>query len=336
MPELRKDPILDRWTIIAQNRAQRPNDYEKVSDRSANRCPFCEGHEDLTPPEVHALRTAGSQPNATGWNVRIVPNKYPALISDSIDEFPDESLHRSSLYRSRPAVGAHEVIVESPQHIERGADLPEENYCQGLQACRDRLLHWKHTAGIAYAAWFKNVGELAGATLRHLHSQLLVLPIVPVTVREELSGSEEFFQRHSRCVFCEMIDRESSHRETVVCQTADFLAFCPFASRFAFETWILPRTHASHFENVQQTTLQQLALVMRHVLVKLESALEGVAYNVILHSAPFDMPELSHYHWHMEILPRLTRTAGFEWSSGFAINPVTPKEAARRLKVDPF
>jgi len=183
-----------------------------------------------------------------------------------------------------------------------------------------------------YGMIFKNVGAAAGASLEHTHSQLIVMPIVPITVREEISGSLEFFNYRGRCVFCDMIQQELAAEKRIVLDTPGFVAFAPFAGRFPFETWILPKAHSSHYENIQKHGVDDLARVLRQVISRIERAVDRPAYNYILHTAPFDSHELGHYHWHIEIIPRLTNTAGFEWGTGFYINPVPPEEAAAFLR----
>ncbi len=194
------------------------------------------------------------------------------------------------------------------------------------------LVDLKKDPRLVYGMIFKNVGAAAGASLEHTHSQLIVTPIVPINVWEEMTGSLEFFNYRGRCVYCDMVQQELATEKRIVSDTPGFLAFCPFASRFPFETWILPKNHASHFENIQKNEVEELSGVMRNVIVKIEAALDQPAYNYIVHTAPFDTQELAHYHWHIEIMPSLTKTAGFEWGTGFYINPVPPEEAAAFLR----
>ena len=196
---------------------------------------------------------------------------------------------------------------------------------------RDRLVDLKRDPRLVYGMIFKNVGAAAGASLEHTHSQLIVTPIVPINVWEEMTGSLEFYNYRGRCVYCDMIQQELATEKRIVFDTPGFVAFCPFASRFPFETWILPKNHTSHFENIQKGEIEELSGVMRQVIVKIEAALDQPAYNYIIHTAPFDTQELGHYHWHIEIMPSLTRTAGFEWGTGFYINPVPPEQAAAFL-----
>lgn len=328
MPDLRKDPIVGRWVIVAKSRAKRPHDFESTPRLHAGAfCPFCEGHEDQTPGEIIAYRRPGSAANREGWRVRVVPNKFPAL------EIEGE-LHKrgEGIYDMMRGVGAHEVIIESPQHLLSTAELSEENLREVFWVYRDRLVDLKRDHRLVYGMIFKNVGAAAGASLEHTHSQLIVTPIVPINVWEEMTGSLEFYNYRGRCVFCDMIQQELATEKRVVLDTPGFLAFCPFASRFPFEAWILPKTHSSHYENIQKNGIEELSRVMQQVVAKIEAALDRPAYNYIIHTAPFDSQELGHYHWHIEIIPRLTKTAGFEWGSGFYINPVPPEDAAAFLR----
>jgi len=328
MPDLRKDPIVGRWVIVAKSRAKRPHDFQTTPSLHTGKfCPFCEGQEAQTPGEIIAYRRAGSLPNREGWRVRVVPNKFPALEIEG-----DLNKRGDGIYDMMRGVGAHEVIIESPAHVLSTADLSEHQLGEVFWAYRDRLVDLKKDHRLVYGMIFKNVGAAAGASLEHTHSQLIVTPIVPITVREEMTGSLEFHRYRGRCVFCDMIQQELASEKRVVLDLPGLIAFCPFASRFPFETWILPKNHSSHYENIQKNGVEELARGMRQVIAKIEAALDRPAYNYIIHTGPFDSQELGHYHWHIEIIPRLTKTAGFEWGTGFYINPVPPEDAAAFLR----
>jgi len=257
----------------------------------------------------------------------VIPNKFPAL------EIEGELNKRGEgIYDMMQGVGAHEVIIESPNHVVSTSELSEEQLREVLWVYRDRLVDLKKDPRFVYGMIFKNVGAAAGASLEHTHSQLIVTPIVPINVREEMTGSFEFYNYRGRCVYCDMIQQELATEKRIVLDSPGFLAFAPFASRFPFETWILPKIHASHFENIQKNEVEELSGMMRQVIVKIEAALDQPAYNYIIHTAPFDTRGLAHYHWHIEIIPSLTKTAGFEWGTGFYINPVPPEQAAAFLR----
>ena len=328
MSELRKDPLVQRWVVMAPERALRPIE---VTDQPAlvesEFDPFAEGNEAGTTSETLAFRSAHSTPNGPGWRVRVIPNKYPAV---SMDGTLDS--HGNGLYDTMTGVGAHEVIIECPHTEPNMSRLSYDNIREVLLAYRQRLVDLKQDPRLLHALIFKNQGALAGASVHHSHSQLIATPFVPSSIREELAAALEFYQSRGQSIFEVMIQEERATRSRVVVDTPRFLAFCPFASRFAYETWILPRSPGSHFEHSDESALEELAFVLKTVLRKLELALDNPAYNYVLHSSPFHQPDLPHYVWHFEILPRQTRIAGFEWGSGCYINEVLPEQAAAVLR----
>lgn len=333
MPELRKDPIVGRWIIIATDRTKRPQEFKPEFRQSPTAfCPFCEGKEDATPREILAYRAPGTMPNQPGWRVRVVPNKFPALqVEGNLEKRGD------GIYDLMNGIGAHEVIIDCPQHETNISRLTENNIREVLWVYRDRLVDLKKDRRLVHGLIFKNVGASAGASIDHSHSQLIVTPVVPISVWEEMTGSLEFYNYRGRCIFCDIIQQELATDSRIVLDTPSFVVFCPFASRFPFETWIVPKQHSSHFENIQRQGIEEMGMVLKNTLRKLEVALDDPAYNYIIHTAPFDTGELAHYHWHLEIFPRLTRVAGFEWGSGFYINPVPPEQAAaflREIEID--
>ena len=328
MPELRKDPIVQRWVVMAPDRAKRPMDVKddpKAVEGEFD--PFAEGNESATPPEIMAYRNYGSQPNGPGWRVRVVPNKFPALqIEGNLEKRGD------GIYDMMNGIGAHEVIIECPHGETNMSRLSVDNIREVLWVYHDRLVDLKRDRRLVHALIFKNKGSLAGASLQHCHSQLMATSVVPITIWEEINGSLEFFNYRGRNIFEDMIQQELATGSRIVLDTANFVVFCPFASRFPFETWILPKQQSSHFENIQRPAIEELGTVLKTVLRKLELALDDPPYNYVIHTAPFNQPELPHYLWHMELFPRITRVAGFEWGSGFYINPVLPEQAAEFLR----
>jgi len=330
MPELRQDPITGRWVIFSPARSARPHDFEPAVARHTGAvCPFCEGHENLSSAEVYALRPGGSQANQAGWQVRVVPNRYPALEVDSGEiDLPAVEPGCTTL----PGWGIHEVIVESPRHLTTTTELSEAELTGVLAVYRQRLASLAAIERVRYGLVFKNVGLAAGASLEHLHSQLLGTPIVPSTVVEELNGAGQYFQTQGECVWCRLVDDAMRGGPRVVAEEGPFVALCPPAARFAWETWILPRRHAGHFHRIEESSLAQLAQITGRVLGSMERVIPRLAYNYIIHSAPFDTHSLDHYHWHMEIIPRVASIAGFEWGTGYFINPVLPEVAAESLR----
>jgi len=329
MPELRKDPITNRWVIISTDRARRPSDFVRESTPavpSGRFCPFCYGNESKTPPEVLAHRN-GSSSNEPGWSLRVFPNKFPVLgIEGDLDR------EGEGLFDKMQGIGAHEVIVETPEHLLSLTELPERAIEQVLWAFRDRINDLKNDKRLRYVLLFKNQGETAGATLEHTHSQLIALPVVPKRVLEELDAARDYFDFKERCLFCDLIRQESKAGDRVVIETDRFIVVEPYAARFPFETWILPKHHLSHYEETDASYLENLAWVLKSTLRKLEKVLERPPYNFLIHTAPLQEQPSPYFHWHIEIIPKLTRVAGFEWGTGFYINPTPPEESARFLR----
>ena len=328
MPELRKDPIVGRWVIISPDRAKRPQDFsDEIAMPAGSFCPFCEGNEEATPPEILAYRQPGSEANGSGWRVRVIPNKFPALqIEGELKKRGD------GIYDLMNGVGAHEVIIESPRHEKNMSRFAVDQIREVLWVYRDRLVDLKKDPRLVHGLIFKNKGAAAGATLEHSHSQLIVTPVVPISILEEMNGAQEFYQYRGRCIYCDLIQQELATDSRIVLDTPGFVVICPYASRFPFETWVVPKSHSSQFENIPRQGIEELGMVLKTILSKLEIALDDPPYNYVIHTAPFNSNELPHYHWHLEIIPRLTRIAGFEWGSGFYINPVPPEEAALFLR----
>ncbi len=335
MPELRKDPVIGRWVIIATERGRRPADFivePEVTDKRG--CPLCEGAEDKTPHEIYALRSPQSRPDSPGWEVRVVPNKFPALRIEG--ELDKEGI---GMYDRMNGIGAHEVIIETPHHGKKMETMTVEAVSHILEAYKIRMLDLMNDARFRYIIAFKNEGLMAGATLTHSHSQIIATPVTPKRVKEELEGAMEHFELKDRCIYCDIL-REELHQESrLVYENKDFVAFCPFASRFPFEICIMPRRHHPDYHSISPDELLSLADMMKVMLSKLAAALNKPQYNYILHTGPVRRPRQGYwntidldYHWHIEIMPRLTRVAGFEWGTGFYINPTIPEEAAKFLQ----
>lgn len=329
MSELRKDPITGRWVIIATERKKRPKDFHILRGESRpGICPFCYGNESQTPQEVLAFRPATSKPHAPDWWVRVVPNKYPALAHEE-----DVVRRADGMYDLINGAGAHEVIIETPGHHTSLAALPQDHLREVLWAYRLRLEEHSRDLRIGYVLIFKNHGAAAGASQEHPHTQLIATPVVPIRVREEMKGAEAYFEYKDRCVFCDMISHEERNPVRLVEQSDSFVAMNPYASRLPFETWILPRRHLSHFEKLRIEEMEDLAFLMHRVMGRIWNALDDPPYNFMLHVAPPRSGDSPCYHWHFEIIPTLTTVAGFEWGSGFYINPTPPEEACQYLRM---
>jgi UDPglucose--hexose-1-phosphate uridylyltransferase len=326
MPELRKDPIVNRWVIISSERGNRPKDFstpEKKTNKES--CPFCEGSEPLTPPEILAYRR--NSPNSPGWTLRVVPNKYPALTDEG-----ETGQMTEGLYDKINGIGTHEVLIESPDHDTELELLPKTQIADSLKALQERVLALKENKRFHYIMIFKNRGEPSGASLEHTHTQLIALPIVPELVSEELAGGKKHYDKNERCIYCDLIAQELEDGRRIVCQNENFITIVPFAPRFPFEMWILPRLHSARFEECETRLFDALASSLKESLLRMRTALNAPSYNFVFHTAPVNGNHFNYYHWHIEIMPKLTKMAGFEQGTGFYINPTVPEEAAEILR----
>jgi len=326
--QLRRDPVTGRWIIVDITKPKGPDGFDlKPQVKKGGTCPFCVGNEKMTPPEVEAIRDADSKPDTKGWSVRVVPNKFPALkMEGSLDK------RGIGLYDASDGVGAHEVIIETPDHYKDLADLSQDEIKKVIFKYRSRSLDLEKDPRFKYILIFKNHGEPAGASLEHSHSQLVALPIVPKRVKEELEGASNYLRYRERCVFCDMVHQESHDKIRLISQNEHFVAFCPFVPRFAFETWIVPKTHNQNFKSIDDKRIEDMASILKDTLVRLKKVLNDPPYNFIIHTAPIRDGSSEDFHWHLEIMPKLTNVAGFEWGSGFYINPTSPEVAAKYLK----
>jgi UDPglucose--hexose-1-phosphate uridylyltransferase len=332
MSEFRQDPVTGRWVIIAPARNARPRYIELASDHKRTEpCPFCAGNESMTPPEVWADRDSKTEANSPGWRVRVVPNKYPALEKSSARFNPKEGL-----YQTMSGVGIHEVIIESPQHVVDLRALSKEQIVDILSAYRARLTVLKNHRRWRYLLIYKNHGERAGATIEHLHSQLVAMPFVPKEAQDEIDGIRRYFDATRRCIYCDIIQSESGQGDRLVFESDRFITVCPFASRFGYEAWIFPKNHVANFEQSSDADIMALAESFRAFTAKLNLFRDNAPFNLVIHSAPNDESIDQRYHWHLEILPQITRAAGFEWGTGVHMNSVAPEHAARLLRDAPL
>ncbi len=328
MPELRKDPILGRWIIIAKERGKRPTDFIVARNSSKGGfCPLCPGNENTTPPEVLAYGRPAPAPNTPGWTLRVVPNKYPALVIEG-----DLDKEGEGLYDKMNGIGAHEVIIESPSHDEAFTYLPHDHMRLVFQAYRDRIVDLARDPRFRYVMVFKNFGQAAGASLEHSHSQLIALPILPRMIVSELDGSSSYYRYKERCIFCDIIRQERKEGVRVVCHNDHFITITPYAPRSPFEMWILPIRHQSSYTAMDEELYHALTDIFSESMRRLDACLPDVPYNFVLHTSPLRSQPLEHFHWHFEIMPKLTSIAGFEWGSGFYINPTPPEDAAKYLR----
>ena len=328
MPELRKDPVIGRWIIISKERRKRPTDFPvEIFEGAGGFCPLCPGNESFTPKEVLTIPSNAAENGGSNWQVRVVPNKYPALVIEG-----DLTKEGIGLYDQMNGIGAHEVIIETPHHDEKFADFSVEDMTKVFLAYKERILDLEKDPRFKYVMVFKNHGRAAGASLEHSHSQLIALPILPRMLVSELDGAKSHYDYKERCVFCDIIRQEIKNKERVVCQNDSYITITPFAPRTPFEMWILPKKHASRFSLMEDSALYELADIFSESLQRLGTCIENVPYNFVLHTSPLHTRGLEYYHWHFEIVPKLTSIAGFEWGTGFYINPLPPEESAAFLR----
>ena len=329
--QLRRDPLLGFQVVIAEGRENRPQQWKtSVPPASELHCPFCGGHEDATPHERLVLPAGlARQPDQMPWEVRVLPDIFPSLVPDSPGEAPHVT---PPFYEVRPACGLQEVIIESPQHVPSFGQLPQRNAVLTFQAYQQRLLALRKDGRFRYVQLFKNNGPAAGASLEHSHSQMMATEHVPPVVEAELAASAAYFQKHGRTFWSDLIEREIQDGSRIVHVDENLVAFCPFASRMPLEVCILPRRPQADFGDANPTLLSQLALLLQSIVARIEKTADFPAYNYLIHTSPFDTPMPEHYHWHVEVLPRVTVRAGFEWGTGLYVNPLSTERAAQILR----
>lgn len=328
MSELRQDPITGRWVIIAPERALRPNSARSLPEFDPHADdPFAEGREWETPGELQALRLPGTLPDTPGWRVRVVPNKYPAVRLGTPPANADDRFCRTAA-----ASGPHEVIVECPHFESCLSRLPLDQVRDVVWMYRERLRFHRREQTCAHALVFKNKGVAGGATLAHVHAQLIGTPWIPVTIEEELASTGRYHVETNRLLFADLVERELSDGRRVAAISERFVVLCPFASRVPCEVWIVPRVDQGRFEDISDSELREVAELLRNTLLRMHAALPGFPYNYSIHSLPFSAAEVPGFRWHIEILPRIGSTAGFEWGGGCYINTVPPEDAAQTLR----
>jgi len=329
MAELRRDPVVGRWVIVNIEDSQTPESFEK-EDHAPHQeatCQFCYGREHQTPPEIEVVRPSHSAPNSAGWTVRVIANKFPALrIEGEIDR------RGIGIFDTSNGIGAHEVLIETPIHNKSLSELSNQEMLEVVRKYRSRSLGLAQDKRFRYVLIFKNFGDSAGASIEHHHSQIIALPMVPKYVLEELEGAQYYYGYRGRCIFCDTITQEYKDKERIVTENKDFIVFCPYAPRYAFESWIIPKRHSAHFTDMSDEEQYNLACILKEILSRLKLCLADPSYNFYLHTAPVQYGKQESYHWHIEVIPKLTRVAGFEWGTGFYVVPTAPHMAAKHLR----
>lgn len=334
MSEVRRDIITDTWVIVETGKGAVPRDHLKPKAKPPS-CPFCSGNEAMTPPEIWAAREEGSARNGPGWKVRVVADKEPVLRIEG-------ELVRTGvgIHDMVTGTGANEVVVESPAHVTNFAELAEEQIRLVLGAYQQRLVDLYRDKRFRYVLVFKDHGTLAGgSTIEHVHSQVIALPATPRKVKDLLAGARSYYEYKERCIFCDIVQNEIKAGARVLLATDRFVVFAPFASRLPFELRIVPRRHSFSYADAEPAELAELAGVLKRAVGGLYRLLGDPPFNLVLQTAPNLLPKRGYwetiredYHWFMELIPRVKRTDGFEWGSGFFINPVEPERAVELLK----
>ena len=331
MSEMRRDPLTGRWVVFAPERKRRPQyidrRHEGFDSSMSGGCPFCKGNEALTPPEVLAYRGGHSKPNQEGWSLRVVPNKFPALrVEGELGRRPD------GFYDRMNNIGAHEVVIETPSHHHGVDDMTLAHVKHIFCAYKARLLDLKQDSRFRYIKIFKNHGASAGATIPHSHSQIIAMPVIPSLVNQKIDIARNHFSAKERCLCCDIVAHERDHQHRVLLDNGDFVVLAPYASRFPFELALYPIQHQTRFEELDDALLDNLAHAVKNTVERLNRVLDFPDYHWILTNAPFDGDIAPFFHWHLEIVPLVTGTGGFELGTQSYINTVFPEEAVEILK----
>jgi UDPglucose--hexose-1-phosphate uridylyltransferase len=336
MPELRQNPATKEWVIIATERAKRPEELgagiTQVSPEEERHCPFCPGHEHLTPKEILSYRAFGTEANTPGWWIRIIPNKFAALQpkgGTKRDKVEDFFLHMDG-------VGEHEVLIESPEHEKTLATMDQKQAQEIFFAYRERYKTLSKDPRFEMIIIFKNHGLNAGTSLKHTHSQIIATPVTPMHIRHRIEEAMRHFDDSGSCIYCEMIEKEKKLEQRIVMESENYVVFEPYAAKSPFETWVLPKKHNSTYDSIGPEGTKELAYVMRQTMIKLYRALNNPDFNYMIFSSPCHERDLEYYHWNIQIVPRVAAVAGFELGSGIYINTMPPEVAAKYLREVPL
>lgn len=324
MPELRQDLVRGNWVLIATDTALKPRDFPmnkngvKISGNNSF-CPFCEGNEAHTTSELASVRQNDSLPDTPGWLIRTITNKYSGFKLEG-----QLAIIEAGIYQSCNGLGQHEVIIETPQHGVEFHHFSSPEIRNVFQMLKGRYNVLAEDERIKYIQIYKNRGIFAGASLEHSHSQILALPMVPSSQK----GIEDYYKKNGRCLLCDVMGEEKKAKKRVIVEKEDFMLICPYASRFPYETWIIPKRHTRHFGEITEKELVSLSSIVQVFLKVAVKCLNDPSYNIIINSAPVNVPDVEGYHWYLEIIPRLIINSGVEITTGIYMNPVAPEIAA--------
>jgi len=340
LSELRYDALHRRWVIITTERNHRPREFYPHREQvwSDDECPFCPGRENQTPNEIVAVRPDGSKPNSPDWRIRVTQKKLPALDTCEITWKPGAE----GFYELLPGFGVHEIIIEGPDHNMSMHEFPPDLIFDVLDMYRNRLAFHIENLNLKYTLIFKNHGSTTGVSLAHPHSQVIGSPITPRSMRIELMSTLRYYAETGNCMICDMIERERREDKRLIYDDGTIVVFNSFAARFPYEFIIAPVQHSAYYFREDDKTLHCLAAAMRNILQLLKTTLNDPPFNYMVHSGPnteaapifpgYWKTLENDFHWHIEIIPQIVQTAGFEWGGGLPINPVSPEDAVSFLK----
>ena len=325
MAELRREPVTRMWVVVTNDYPKGPSDYLPFKppyrlQEAEGPCPFCPGNERMTPRETFSLSRDKGQ-----WLVRVIPNKSPFFhIEGDYDRRPE------GMYDIMEAIGAHEIVVEAPDHDQSLATMEPGQIEKILLAYRERLIDLEKDQRFQQCLILKNH---PGISNRHPHSHIMAMPVIPKRIGEEVLGTLDYYQRKERCIFCDIIKEEISAKKRVILETVHFLIFLPFASRYPFEAWIIPKVHSPDFHRIKEEEIADLSVAIQSLFHSFFKLLSDPPYSLTFHTSPirnrFHRPE---YHWHIETRLRIGLREGFEWGTGFFVNPTPPEDAANFLR----
>ncbi|MBI3592759.1 MAG: galactose-1-phosphate uridylyltransferase [Nitrospirae bacterium] len=340
MHELRKDPLLSKWIVVLKDSKQpefyieENKGYPLHAPEDSSSCILCLGKEHATPPEIFAIRKGSAQPNSPDWLTRVIPERNPVFQIEG-----DLGRRGVGMYDKMNSIGANEIIIESPDHNTQSEDMGITQMSNVIATYRNRISELEKDPRFRYTLVYKSCGKTAGELYSHPHSLLVATPVIPKGIKDELDGAKAYFYYKERCIFCDIINEELGAGERVIMDTSHFIAFTPFASRFSFEYWILPKKHNCAFQDISNEEMEDLSLILTTTIKKMRRLLKNPPYDYVIHTAPNRMPRKDHwhtlgddFHWHIEVMPQLLTKSGFEWGSGFHILTTSPEDAAAYLR----
>ena len=327
MADLRYDPLTGVWVAIAQHRVQRPIELISVDSKPKPLvCPFCPGNESQTPHAIAVFRGDGTiapeDPVVSNWMLRVIPNKFPSLSQS-------EANLTCGPYECFAGDGLQELVIPTPRHVSSLSHLSQQEMLICLAACQQRVAVMRNESGIEHITLFMNCRSAAGATLEHIHLQIAGSPLLNDYLLHRNRRNDINMERNGESLLATLLHWELEQGERIVAQTERFVMLCPYASRFSFQVWIMPRSSDSVFERCSPDDNREIADLCQRYVRRLEQIHDQPAYNLLLQLAPNRHQE--NEHWLLELFPRFNHIAGYEIGTNIWVNPTSPEEAARCL-----